>query len=65
MDSKSPYITRMNVILREKRSSGLRGVRLFVPKSEDCSAEDIARGFCIMHEAEKAGKYKDITAEVL
>lgn len=52
MNCETPYLKKMDEILTEKRKSGLRGVKLFVPKSEDCTHEDIARGYCKMEAAE-------------
>lgn len=61
MDCKTPYLTKMDQILTAKRMSGLRGVKLFVQKSDDCTHEDIARGYCKMEEAEDAKNFTDIS----
>ena len=57
----TPYLTKMDEILSEKRESGLCGIKLFVPKSDDCTPEDIARGFCLMEQADRDGHFKDIS----
>lgn len=57
----TPYLTKMDEILSEKRKSGLRGIKLFVPKSDDCTTEDIARGYCLMEQADREKHFKDIS----
>lgn len=65
MNCKTPYLSRMDEILSEKRKSGLRGIKLFVPKSDDCTAEDIARGYCLMEQADRNKHFKDISRVAL
>ena len=61
MNCKTPYLTKMDQILSEKRKVGLRGIKLFVQKSDDCTSEDIARGYCKLEEAEAANQFTDIS----
>lgn len=65
VDSRTPYIAEMDRILSAKRSTGLRGVRLFVRDGGDVTSEDIARGYCKMCKAESEKKFEDVTDEVL
>ena len=65
MDCNTPYLTEMNEIIRGKRTSGMRGIRLFVQKSDDCTSEDVARGYCLMEKAEQAKSFKDISCDAL
>ncbi len=65
MEFNSPYLAKMDEILKEKRKSGLRGIKLFVPKSDDCTPEDIARGYCLMEQADRDGHFKDISRVAL
>lgn len=64
-DCKTPYIAEMDRILSEKRTAGVRGVRLFVRDGGDATAEDVAHGYCQLCKAEAAGKFEDVTSEVL
>ena len=41
----APYLNEMGRILQEKVERGTIGVRLFVQKSLDISADDVARDF--------------------
>ena len=61
MECKTPYLSKMDNILSEKRKAGLQGLKLFVPKSDDCSANDIARSYCMMEEADRNNRFKDIS----
>ena len=61
MNCTTPFLSEMDSILKDKRSRGLRGVRLFVDKSDDRTHEDIARGYCKMEKAEAAGHFTDLS----
>ena len=61
MYCNTPCLAKMDRILSGKRKAGLRGVKLFVQKSDDCTHEDIARGYCMMEEASDAGSFTDIS----
>lgn len=62
---KTPYVAEMDRILSEKRAVGMRGVRLFVRDGGDVTAEDIARGYCQLCNAESDNRFEDATDEVL
>ena len=57
----TPYLAKMDRMLAEARANeGLQGVSLFVRDGNDVTNEDIAKAFCIMEEARRAGKTKII-----
>ena len=62
---KTPYMDEMDRILSDKRAAGVRGVRLFVRDGGDVTAEDVARGYCQLCKSECAGRFEDVTDEVL
>ena len=61
MNCTTPFLSEMDSILKEKRSRGLRGVRLFVDSSGDRTCEDIARGYCTMEKAEAKREFNDLS----